>query len=337
VSSGIVRSFGKAPVDPISIGAMKPAERIPLLKKLANALSDDDMSWDDMELTLRQFGFSTENVWGLDRDGEYDGPESYGFALHHLESSGSDEALLELERYLDPSADTASPATLVPGPWKSNDTFRLFISHTHDNAKFAGTIKYFLGRYRIECFVAHSDITPSEKWMEVIRSALLTSHALAALVTDDFRQSQWCDQEIGFALARSMLVVPLMYDVPPHGFLSEFQAIKLSKGGTASAAAVKVFNLLAKHKETRDRMAGPVVRRFVKSTSFDSARQGYFLLKSIPKDAWTPGLVREVWTADRNDQVKNANLDDGPSVPDAVKKLLAPIETKLDLDGDFPF
>jgi hypothetical protein len=320
---------------------MKPAERIPLLKKLAAALASEDMPWDDMTLDLRQFGFTSDDVWGKDGFGNYLGPDRYGFALHHLENSGDDEKLLELERFLDPSAgEGATPPTLPPGPWKRTDTFRLFISHTHENAPFASGMKRYLAKYRFECFVAHSDITPSEKWMEVIQSALLSSHALAALVTPDFRESQWCDQEIGFALARSMLVVPLMRDAPPHGFLSEFQAIKLKEHTPSQSAALSVFEILAKHKETRDRMAGPVVRRYTTSDSFEKTREAFALLKRIPKDAWTPELVYECNRAPyENTQVKNAKTSakDGTPIPEAAKKLLLPIERALDIEGDIPF
>jgi len=321
---------------------MKPAERIPLLKKLAAALSEEEMPWKEMNLVLRQHGFTSgEDHWGYDFNGYSNAPERYEVALHHIENSGDDEKLLELERFLDPSAgEGTTPTTLPPGPWKSTDTFRLFISHTHENAPFATGMKRYLGKYRFECFVAHSDITPSEKWMEVIQAALLSSHALAALVTPDFRESQWCDQEIGFALARSMLVVPLMRDAPPHGFLSEFQAIKLKDQTPSQTAALSVFDILAKHKETRDRMAGPIVRRYTTSDSFEKTREAFALLKRIPKDAWTPELVYECNRAPyENTQVTNAktSLKDGTPIPDAAKKLLLPIERALDIEGHIPF
>jgi hypothetical protein len=321
---------------------MKPAQRIPLLKKLATALSSEDMPWADMTLTLRQFGFSAEDVWGEDEWGNDLGPSRYGFALHHLENSGDDEKLLELERYLDPSADQQGPPSSTdPGPWKTKTSFRLFISHTHPNAKLAAGIKAFLGKSRIECFVAHNDIAPSEKWREVIRTALLTTHAMTALVTDDFRTSEWCDQEVGFALARSMLVVPVMCDnARPHGFLGEFQAIKLKDTKSAWTPATKIFSIMAKHKETRDRMAGPIVRRYAKSHDFNEISSMYSLMTHIPKDAWTNELVKECkQAAIDNVSIKKAKTTPkGTSITSAVAKLLTPIEQQLGMgDADIPF
>jgi hypothetical protein len=316
---------------------MKPAERIPLFKKLAAALSDEEMPAAEMDLVLRQHGFSDEDVWGYDSRGIYLGPNRYERALHHLENSGDDEKLLELERYLDP-ADGGStvPASVGPGPWKKDDHFRLFISHTHPNARFASEMKTHLGRYRIESFVAHNDIEPSEKWIRVIESALLTCHAAGALLTPDFRKSQWCDQEVGFCLARSLLVVPLIRDADPHGFLSEVQGVKLT-GADSKAAAARIFSVLARQPKTADRMAPSVVRLYASAKNADGARAAFTLLGHIPKDAWTPDLVREAVRAGReNSEVGSANLRSGTAVPEATKKLLLPIEKRLGIDGDIP-
>lgn len=315
---------------------MKPAERIPLLKKLATALSDEDTPWKETALVLRQFGFTTVDDRGWDDHGFETGPSLYEVVLGNLENSGDDESRLELERYLDPSdTEQSAPTRVGPGPWKGDSTFRLFISHTHPNAPFAAEMKKYLGHYLIECFVAHNDIEPSEKWMRVIESALLTSHAAVALVTPDFRASQWCDQEIGFCLARSMLVVPLMRGVDPHGFLGEFQGVKISENTHPATAAVQVFKILATRPETGDRMVPSVVRRYSASKSFDNTREAFTLLTQIPKDAWTPDLVREVTHAGiDNSQVKAANLRSGTPAPEAAEKLLAPIRRWLGVENE---
>ena len=214
----------------------------------------------------------------------------------------------------------------------------MFISHTHPNAPFAAEISKYLGRCLIESFVAHSDIEPSEKWMRVIESALLTCHAVVALVTPDFRESQWCDQEIGFCLARSMLVVPLMRDVNPHGFLSEFQGVKMTEHTHPQTAAKNVFRILAARPETRDRMVPSVVRRYSQSGSYESTREAFTLLGKIPKEAWTPEMVNEVEkAADDNPQVKDAVTQKGTKIPEAVEVLLRPIEKRLDIVDDIPF
>jgi TIR domain len=326
---------------------MRPAERIPILKKLAQALSDEaTMEWAEMELVLRQFGFDVVvNAWS---DEDY--PSRYNFALHQLEHGGDDDKLLELERYLDPAAESPSaseagdgngrvPALDVQGPWKGEDTFRLFISHTHPHAGFAGDMSKHLAKFGIECFVAHQDIKPSEKWQEVIESALLTCHAATALVTKDFRQSVWCDQEVGFCLARALVIVPLMAGIEPHGFLASFQAVKLAgtqDRGAAWKAGEDVFEILAKRPETRERMVPCVVRRYSASYSYDNSRAAYEMLRTIPQESWTLEMVKEVEEAAiENSQIREGSLDGGGGpIPKAAAELLAPIKDRLAPEPD---
>lgn len=322
---------------------MRPAERIPLLKKLARALSDyDTMQWNEMELVLRQFGFDVvRDVWSW---AEEESPSRYEFVLYQLENGGDDDKLLELERYLDPAAESPSasdvgdgngrvPALDVQGPWRSENTFRLFISHTHPHAGFAGDMSKHLAKFGIECFVAHQDIKPSEKWQEVIESALLTCHAATALVTKDFRQSVWCDQEVGFCLARALVIVPLMVGIEPHGFLASFQAVKLTgtQRGAAWDAGEDVFDILAKRPETQERMIPCVVRRYSASYSYDNSRAAYELLSTIPQESWTLEMIDEVEKAAvENSQIRDGVLDGGGGpIPKAAARLLAPIKSRL--------
>jgi hypothetical protein len=316
---------------------LKPAERIPLLKRLATALAaiGDER---EIDLILRQFGFRIGTLYGND---------FYGYALNYLEQSGNDEKRLELERYLEPAADEASarPASSERGPWKIENSVRLFVSHPHSLAPLATSMRDSLGRFLIEAFVAHEDIEPSEKWVEVIESALLTCHAAAALVTPDFRTSAWCDQEIGFCIARSICVVPLLYGPDPHGFLGGFQGAKMAKPTTAYQggfqAGRKIMDILTSRPELEDRMTPSIVRRYAKSFSYDDTREMIPLLEGIPPERWTPELIDEIEKApSENDQVRQCNLD-GEGVPEVAKRILAKVATPSDSgfadDDDIPF
>jgi len=297
-----------------------------------------------MRLILRQFGFAEAWVWP-----EENPPTDFEYALYQLENGGDDDKLLELERYLDPAAESPHargdggarvPALDIPGPWKGEDTFRLFISHTHPHAGFAGDMSKHLAKFGIECFVAHQDIKPSEKWQEVIESALLTCHAATALVTKDFRQSVWCDQEVGFCLARALVIVPLMVGIEPHGFLASFQAVKLSSTQARWEAwnvAEQVFDILAKRPETRERMVPCIVRRYSASYSYDNSRAAYELLRTIPQESWTLTMVDEVEkAATENSQIRDGVLDGGGGpIPKAAAKLLAPIKSRVAPEPDF--
>lgn len=180
--------------------------------------------------------------------------------------------------------------------------------------------------------MAHDTIEPTEEWRQTIETALLTCHAAVALVTTDFCGSMWCDQEIGYCLARSILVVPVMFDAAPHGFLGKYQAIKPEKGQVAQGVAQDVFRILATRSETRERMAPSVVRRFSISRSVEHTRGAFTLLNQIPQEIWTSALVEEVEKATKdNHQIREAVLRSGKPVPEAAEKLLRPIKRRLNL------
>lgn len=84
----------------------------------------------------------------------------------------------------------------------ANGYFRLFISHLTDDKQAATNLNTCIKSYGIDCFVAHEDIRVSREWQTEIENALFTMDALCAIVTKDFKKSDWCDQEVGIALGQ---------------------------------------------------------------------------------------------------------------------------------------
>ncbi|MCA9408681.1 MAG: TIR domain-containing protein, partial [Candidatus Omnitrophica bacterium] len=76
---------------------------------------------------------------------------------------------------------------------------RLFLSHKVECKKQVEQLKETLKKYGISSFVAHTSIRPTKEWLNEIENALLTMDAFAAFLTDNFRDSEWTDQEVGFA------------------------------------------------------------------------------------------------------------------------------------------
>jgi hypothetical protein len=303
---------------------MRRGDRVELLRKLANRLSADDYPWEDMELVLGQFGFSTPYAEDWERGAR-------SFVLSSLQT-GEDDALVELDEYLfgGASREVLDPANL---PWDSG-AFRLFISHTSANATLAGQLRDYFAPWRCDAFVAHTTIEPTREWERVIEAGLSSCHALTALVTEDFVSSRWCDQEVGYCLARRVPIVPVRLGADPHGFIAKFQAARTGRG-TAAAIADGIFRALARHAALRDLMVQPVVHRFATTRSFEGARANFPLLQELPAELWTRELVDITERAiEENSQLKNAQLVTpvSRSVPDATAELLAPARKRLGMD-----
>ena len=81
----------------------------------------------------------------------------------------------------------------------SADTFRVFVSHKHDDHTLAETVKTALEGLssRIECFVSGSGLSAGSDWNTAIRSQLAQSHLLILLFTEPSHNWDWCLYEAG--------------------------------------------------------------------------------------------------------------------------------------------
>ena len=70
-------------------------------------------------------------------------------------------------------------------------------------------MKNELANYGIASFVAHKDIEPMWEWELEIRRALFSMDFLIALLTEEFSNSNWTDQEIGVAYGRRIPIIPI--------------------------------------------------------------------------------------------------------------------------------
>ena len=96
----------------------------------------------------------------------------------------------------------------------------------------------------------HVDIKPSKEWEVEIEKALFSMNALCAILTPDFNESSWCDQEVGYAFGRNVLTIPIDKGLLPYGMFGKIQAIK-SDGKNAQQIAEGVFNAIVDNDKSR--------------------------------------------------------------------------------------
>lgn len=210
---------------------------------------------------------------------------------------------------------------------------RLFFSHTAAHRDVVGSVAAALENWPFVCFVAHEEIEPSLVWKEVIESALSTCQALIAFVSEDFRTSNWCDQEVGWALGRGLVVIPVHLGVDPHGFAGSIQAVPSSLEAAPGETAERIASAIttAVFRGTRpgsalllDSLTDAIIDQFSASPSFDLTRRRFEFLRRIPRAMWTPERrVRVDAACAENRQIREAGLEAGIGVPDAVRGLWA--------------
>jgi hypothetical protein len=125
--------------------------------------------------------------------------------------------------------------------WSEN-CYRVFLSHKAKVKVETSALKDKLEICGISAFVAHADIEPTKEWQEEIENALETMHAFVALMTEDFHDSKWTDQEVGYALARHVPIIAAQMGLNPYGFIGKFQALPCSWDD----APVSIVKLLIK-------------------------------------------------------------------------------------------
>ena len=154
---------------------------------------------------------------------------------------------------------------------------RVFISHVDQYKSDAVRIKSILSNYGIASFVAHEDIEPSEEWQSEIIRSLSEMNMFIALLTEGFHESNWADQEVGFALARSTPILPVNYGLIPYGFIGKIQALKWN-GHNSSDVATKLFEMALENPSLREMAKHAYLAAVANALSFDQANRLALLL-----------------------------------------------------------
>ena len=219
---------------------------------------------------------------------------------------------------------------------------RIFISHTSAHRAEVGLLAADLNRFAFSCFVAHDAIEPSRQWQDVIERALRSCDVLLAYVTPDFSASRWTDQEVGWALGRELVVLPLKVGADPYGFFGSYQALPVQVDweprqiatAVSRSISLAIFGVQrAGANRLIPRMTETVVEAFCTSRSFETTIRRFELLRHIPRTAWTDNQVARVRSAlSDNAQIRNCvvPLERPTSAPEAVAQLLARMGRPLD-------
>lgn len=153
--------------------------------------------------------------------------------------------------------------------WKPNH-IRLFISHRDRYKKEAQNLANILEKYGISAFVAHDTIEPMTTWQEEIMKGLQTMEIMLAFITDDFAESSWTNQEIGFALGRNIPIISLkLENENPSGFIQIKQALKGNLTNLATSVP-EIYNLIIE-SIGRERCKSALISEFLTSRSYAQA------------------------------------------------------------------
>jgi hypothetical protein len=168
----------------------------------------------------------------------------------------------------------------LPLFWKPGH-LRLFVSHRDAHKHIAHALARELEEYGISSFVAHDTIEPDAEWLVEISRALATMEIMLALITDDFHESVWTNQEVGFALGRGVPVVSAKLGrTDPRGFIQSRQALRIADEDVKDAA-VALFGKLSERLNATDRLRGHLLSAFCAATDFNETRRRFDRLRDL--------------------------------------------------------
>jgi hypothetical protein len=145
-----------------------------------------------------------------------------------------------------PQQRTATPET-AERIW-GREGYRVFLSHKAEVKAEAAGLKERLAVFGVSAFVAHKDIHPTKEWQDEIENALASMDAFVALLTKEFHESYWTDQEVGYALGRGVPLIAAKLERDPYGFIGRFQALACKWNNSA----LRIVKLLIKQPHMLD-------------------------------------------------------------------------------------
>ncbi|VVA44151.1 conserved hypothetical protein [Candidatus Roizmanbacteria bacterium] len=151
---------------------------------------------------------------------------------------------------------------------------KVFISYSSLDKSLAGLFKQCFENYAgFSVFLAHEDISPALDWELKIIKNLKEVDIVIPLITDNFRNSDFTDQELGMALAWEKIILPIkLVDINPYGFIKKLQALNChSEQSDVIDAVITIVLALIDNDEFniyKDLVIDSVVEAFCKSNSY---------------------------------------------------------------------
>ena len=200
------------------------------------------------------------------------------------------------------------PENAVQRIWGLGGRARVFLSHKVEYKKETEQLKEALSQFGASAFVAHTSIKPTKEWLSEIEKALLTMDFFVVLLTDNFRDSEWTDQEVGVAIARGVPILTIkLGDNEAHGFLGKFQW-KQGSFDNISQIALDVFTALIDSGPLSDKLKQATITVFQNSNNFYESMD--FVNKILPCfPSLTADQIEQIQKAyDENEQVHGCHV-----------------------------
>lgn len=258
---------------------MNQLERLELIDSIGRELQSR-MSFRDIDIYLRGFNVDVEK--------ETSNVNSKWVYSKELLSDVDNETIFKIADELNLEYHYTNNSKIkdnIETDFWRKGYFKLFLSHISKHKKKMSFLQESLFNYGISSFVAHEDIKPTKEWQLEIEKALFTMDALVAVLTPEFNSSKWTDQEVGVAIGREVLVIPIRKGNDPYGFIGKYQGFQ-TIGKSVQEVAEGIYNIIIDNPKTKNKMISVLTEQILFSTKESIARKKInliFEVDEIPK------------------------------------------------------
>lgn len=187
-----------------------------------------------------------------------------------------------------------SQASIKCADFWTEGYFKVFVSHLSSNRERMSALKVSLASWGVSAFIAHEDIQASREWRDEVEAGLESMDVLVAVVEPGFKESDWCAQEVGYALGRKVDIIPLRAGLDPFGFFGKYQGIQI-KGKYPEKVAYEVVQALLKKPQHRNFLLQCIGKAFA---TLQSEKKTDLIMQldscSIATDAQVKSLLEQV-------------------------------------------
>lgn len=208
-------------------------------------------------------------------------------------------------------------------------SLRFFISYTIATRELVGQLKKHLELNGFDVFCAHEDIRPATEWQDDILRNLDMADVFIAVLTSDFKESDWTDQETGVAVAGNKFIIPIQIDMSPYGFINKYQSLKLRtdvSNGLEIATGEIIDAMILRSKFKAD-MKSFFINVLAESNSFDQAKIRARVVCNKFND-FSKGDINRIYTA----TMENNQIYGSFGAQDALLSLFKRHQDKLSLE-----
>jgi len=107
---------------------------------------------------------------------------------------------------------------------------RVFISYSHRDKEFVKELILFLEKECAVKVIWDNNLTAGSGFHEQIKDSIASAHIFMPLITKESSERGWVHQEIGYAMALNIPVLPVTTEnLDPGGMLQMLHAVKIDK------------------------------------------------------------------------------------------------------------